>query len=92
MLAYAGLGYIVIFPDYLGFNDSDRPQRYFSKLAEGHVMLDAVRAVFRFFESPGHAVRPSPAVFLTGYSQGEMPTSREPTSGPHTPRKFRSSA
>jgi pimeloyl-ACP methyl ester carboxylesterase len=70
MLAYAGLGFIVIFPDYIGFNDSDRPQRYFSKLAEGHVMLDAARAVFRFFEFPGYAVKPAPAVFLAGYSQG----------------------
>ena len=70
MLAYAGLGFIVIFPDYLGFNDTDRPQRYFSKLAEGHVMLDAARAVFHFFEFPGYAVEPARAVFLAGYSQG----------------------
>jgi len=70
MLAYVGLGFIVIFPDYTGFNDSDRPQRYFSKLAEGYAMLDAARAVFRFFEFSGYAVEPAPAVFLAGYSQG----------------------
>ncbi len=70
MLAYAGLGYIAAFPDYLGFNDPDRPQRYFSKLAEAHVMLDTIRAVFAFFDERGGSVRPSDSVFLGGYSQG----------------------
>ena len=74
MLAYAGSGVITIFPDYLGFGDPDRPQRYFSKLAEGRTMLDAVRAVDDFFETSvraadGH-VRPSGHAFVGGYSQG----------------------
>jgi pimeloyl-ACP methyl ester carboxylesterase len=70
MLAYAGQGYIVIFPDYLGFNDPDRPQRYFSKIAEGQVMLDAVRAVYRFFAGRSGAPQPARIAFVAGYSQG----------------------
>ncbi len=70
MLAYAGQGYIVIFPDYLGFNDPARPQRYFSKVAEGQVMLDAVRAVYRFFAVRPGALRPARIAFAAGYSQG----------------------
>ena len=70
MLAYAGQGFIVVFPDYLGFNDPDRPQRYFSKLAEGHVMLDSARAVFQYFRTGRQVVEPLPKVFVAGYSQG----------------------
>ena len=92
MLAYAGAGFITIFPDYLGFNDPDRPQRYFSLKAEGHVMLDAARAARHFLTGGGSSargtaatpaptaasqagplptsVRPAPAVFTAGYSQG----------------------
>lgn len=70
MLAYAGLGFIAVLPDYLGFNDPTRPQRYFSKLAEGHVMLDAARAVQSYLRSSSHVVRMKRAVFAAGYSQG----------------------
>src|SRR5690606_38479336 len=73
MLAYATLGYIVMFPDYTGFHDPERAQRYFSKYAEGYMMLDAIRAVFDFFERHDGRLlpeRPSHAVFTAGYSQG----------------------
>ena len=70
MLAYASRGFITIFPDYLGFNDQHRPQRYFSKLAEGHAMLDAARATFEFFETDRGNARAAPQVFTNGYSQG----------------------
>ena len=70
MLAYAGMGFIVVLPDYLGFNDPSRPQRYFSKIAEGRVMLDAARAVFRYLVGSAHVVTPLPVVFTAGYSQG----------------------
>jgi dienelactone hydrolase len=79
-MSFAGLGYISLIPDYLGFNDPDRPQRYFSKVAEAHVMLDAVRAVYNFFKTEEicsrsdslypSRVKPSRDVFLSGYSQG----------------------
>lgn len=70
MLAYASNGIVTVFPDYLGFNDPDRPQRYFSRDAEGHVMLDAVRAARRFFDKEDPGVALSEFVFLAGYSQG----------------------
>ncbi len=76
MLGYATEGFIAIFPDYLGFGDPDTPQRYFSKAAEGHVLLDAIRAVHAFFEHEDlaclrcTAVRPSRTHFAAGYSQG----------------------
>jgi acetyl esterase/lipase len=70
MLAYAGLGYITVFPDYIGFEDPARPQRYFSKLAEAHVMLDAARAVPAFLSEDTTGARAAPKVFVAGYSQG----------------------
>ncbi len=70
MLSYAGQGFIVIFPDYIGFDDPARPQRYFSKAAEGHVMLDAARAALGFLATGAHPVRAAPHVFAAGYSQG----------------------
>lgn len=70
MLAYATLGHIVMFPDYTGFNDPAIPQRYFSKLAEGHMMLDAIRAITAFLPRDGLLAKPSKAVFTAGYSQG----------------------
>ena len=74
MLAYASQGIIAIFPDYLGFNDPDRPQRYFSKHAEGHLMLDSLRAARTVVEDPARAartrVRPSEHNITAGYSQG----------------------
>lgn len=75
MLAYAGRGIISIFPEYLGFGSPDIPQRYFSKVAEAHVMLDAARAVYNFYadaaaEGNSPAVIPSGDLFLAGFSQG----------------------
>lgn len=70
MLAYAGMGFIVVLPDYIGFDDPSRPQRYFSKIAEGHVMLDAARALYRYLAGSDHVVTPLPVVFAAGYSQG----------------------
>ncbi len=70
MLAYAGMGFITVIPDYAGFDDPARPQRYFSKAAEGHVMLDGARAVLRYMAGSLHSVQPLPVVFAAGYSQG----------------------
>jgi acetyl esterase/lipase len=70
MASYAGQGFITIFPDYVGFNDPRRAQRYFSKLAEAHVLLDGYRAVRNFFESYDGAVAPANHAFTAGYSQG----------------------
>jgi acetyl esterase/lipase len=70
MLAYAGMGFITVLPDYAGFDDPTRPQRYFSRLAEAHVMLDAARAVFHYMAGSAHPVSALPFVFAAGYSQG----------------------
>ncbi len=70
MLTYASQGIITIFPDYLGFNDSERPQRYFAKDAEAHTMLDAARAVGNFLAARNSPVQPSDHLFTSGYSQG----------------------
>lgn len=74
MLAYAGQGIITIFPDYVGFNDPTIPQRYFSKLAEGHLMLDSIRAAREVASSVRTLLRtrtmPADASFTAGYSQG----------------------
>jgi len=74
MQAYAGQGVIAIFPDYVGFNNDEIPQRYFSKAAEGYLMLDALRAVRSVYEQfPGEirtAVVPGSGNVTAGYSQG----------------------
>ncbi len=73
MLAYASQGFIVMFPDYTGFNDPERTQRYFSRFAEGYMMLDAIRAHLSFFDTEDAAdvlVSPDGHVFTAGYSQG----------------------
>jgi hypothetical protein len=75
MLAYAGSGYITIFPDYIGFNDPTIEQRYFSKDAEAHLMLDAIRALENLYEISNSPLRnemafPSGKNFVAGYSQG----------------------
>ena len=74
MLAYSGQGIITIFPDYIGFGDPRMPQRYFSKYAEGHLMLDSLRAARAVASSMRTLLRtnalPSTASFTAGYSQG----------------------
>ena len=74
MLSYASQGIIAIFPDYLGFNDPDRPQRYFSKASEGHLMLDSLRVAHAIVASPESRLRstvePTAGNVTAGYSQG----------------------
>ena len=75
LLSYATQGYITIMADYAGFNDTRRLQRYFIAQSEARVLLDATRAVYKFFQdapagSLGTAAVPSKNVFYAGYSQG----------------------
>ncbi len=73
MLSYAAQGYIAILPDYAGFNDDTRLQRYFVADSEARVLMDAARAVYRTFADgplPGSPATPAQAVFYAGYSQG----------------------
>jgi acetyl esterase/lipase len=72
-LAYAAQGYIVILPNWLGFDDPDRIHPYFVAKLQGRTLLDAARAAYRFWEG-GYAndvlARPAEAVFFMGYSSG----------------------
>jgi ribosomal protein S18 acetylase RimI-like enzyme len=76
MLLYAAQGYISILPDYAGFNDPARLNRYFVAESESRVMLDAARAVFKLYETqpfagtPAAPATPQQAVFFAGYSVG----------------------
>jgi acetyl esterase/lipase len=72
VLAFAGQGFLGVLPDYLGFADPGRLQPYMSAVAEGHVVLDAIRAARRFLEqsSGGRLPKGKPPVFVSGFSQG----------------------
>jgi dienelactone hydrolase len=70
MLAYASQGYIVIFPDYEGFNDLNRIHHYFNAELESNVLLDAARSFYAFAVDKKLTARPAKEIFLSGYSQG----------------------
>ena len=72
VLAFAGQGFLGVLPDYLGFGDPGRLQPYMSAVAEGRLVLDAIRAARRFLEQTTEARLPrgKPAVFVSGFSQG----------------------
>jgi dienelactone hydrolase len=67
---YAARGIVTIFPDYLGFEDPERPQAYFHAISEAHVMLDAARAARAFFIANPVLGELADAVVAGGYSQG----------------------
>lgn len=71
---YATQGFIVIMPDYVGFQDEERLQPYYVADLQGRVALDAARAVYNAFGgeplSGSGLVTPFDAVFIGGYSQG----------------------
>ena len=72
VLAFAGQGLVGLLPDYLGFGDPGHLQPYMSAVAEGRLVLDAIRAARRFLEQAagGRLPRGKPAVFVSGFSQG----------------------
>lgn len=72
-LEYAAQGYIVVLPNWLGFDDPDRTHAYFIAELEAHVLLDAARAVYHFWDdglADGVLAQPAAAVFFMGYSSG----------------------
>jgi pimeloyl-ACP methyl ester carboxylesterase len=69
ILVHARQGKFGILPDYMGFGVPDMNQPYFSAVAEGRVMLDAIRAVHNFAATQETTARPGGA-FIAGYSQG----------------------
>ncbi len=72
MLSYAAQGYIGVLPDGHGFDGSGGPSDYFISALEGPVLLDAIRAAYRFLENPPDEVTAEPmlAAFIGGYSNG----------------------
>lgn len=70
MLSYAAQGYIVMFPDYEGFNDPQRIHHYFNKEMEARVLLDSARATYVLVNEKNPSVTAAQSVFFAGYSQG----------------------
>lgn len=67
---YAGRGIATVFPDYLGFEDPDRPQAYFHADSEAHVLLDAARAMTELYARTADLGALRAETFFGGYSQG----------------------
>lgn len=67
---YAGRGVATVLPDYLGFEDPDRPQAYFHADSEAHVLLDAARAMTELYARVGDLGALRAETFFGGYSQG----------------------
>jgi predicted esterase len=71
VLAFAGQGLLGVLPDYLGFAEPGRLQPYMSAVAEGRLVLDAIRASRAFLQQKGERLpRGKPAAFAAGFSQG----------------------
>lgn len=69
MIAEAAQGYIVVMPNYEGFDNLNRPQHYFNKDSEARSMLSAAQATLIGAPQINLPNQPE-AVFLGGYSQG----------------------
>jgi len=72
-LAYAGQGYVVVFPNWLHFEDPQRIHNYFVAELQAHTLLDAVRAAYRFWDGDqtlDTEAEPAQAAFMMGYSSG----------------------
>ena len=70
VLAHAGQGAIGVLPDHMGFGDPAHLQPYCIAVAEGRMMLDAIRAISSFLEQTGGAIVTDTAVFVAGFSNG----------------------
>jgi acetyl esterase/lipase len=72
VLAHVGQGAIGVLPDYMGFGDPDPAhlQPYLSAVAEGRMMLDAIRAIHRFITENKVGGVSGTSVFVAGFSQG----------------------
>jgi S-formylglutathione hydrolase FrmB len=68
---FAGNGYIVIAPDYAGYNDSTLTYHaYLNADQQSKDMIDALTAARAGLPNLGAAVTDSGKLFITGYSQG----------------------
>lgn len=72
-LAYAAQGYVVVFPNWLHFEDPQRVHHYFLAELQAHTLLDAVRAAYRFWDRDQELdtqAEPAQTAFMMGYSSG----------------------
>jgi acetyl esterase/lipase len=72
VLAHVGQGAIGVLPDYMGFGDPNPAhlQPYMSAVAEGRMMLDAIRAVQTYIAQSKVPGVTGTSVFVAGFSQG----------------------
>lgn len=69
MIAQASQGYIVVMPNYEGFDNPNRNQHYFNRDNEARTMLSAAQATLDSGPTFNLPIQPG-ALFLGGYSQG----------------------
>jgi pimeloyl-ACP methyl ester carboxylesterase len=72
-LNYAAQGYIVVFPNWLHFDDPQRIHYYFVSDLQARTLLDAVRAAYRFWDRDQELdtqAEPAQAALMMGYSSG----------------------
>lgn len=69
MIGQASQGYIVVMPNYEGFDNPNRSQHYFNKDNEARTMLSAAKAVLDGASQVNLPLK-ADALFLGGYSQG----------------------
>lgn len=70
LVAQAAQDYIVVFPDYEGFNTLEKTQLYFSLESEAGVMASALETIRLVPKTTIPATPDWDHVFLSGYSQG----------------------
>jgi hypothetical protein len=101
---FAGNGYIVVAPDYAGYNDTTLPYHaYLNADQQSKDMIDALSAARAGLPNLGAAVSDGGKLFITGYSQGgyvamathramqaagSAVTASAPMSGPYTLSAF----
>jgi pimeloyl-ACP methyl ester carboxylesterase len=72
-LAYAGQGYVVVFPNWLHFEDPQLTHGYFVSELQAHTLLDALRATYRVWDRDqalDTQAEPAQTAFMMGYSSG----------------------
>jgi acetyl esterase/lipase len=72
-LAYAAEGHIVVFPNWLHFEDPERIHHYFVSSLQAQTLLDAMRAAYRFWDREQDLetlAQPAQIAFMMGYSSG----------------------
>jgi dienelactone hydrolase len=69
MISEASQGYVVVMPNYEGFDNPERNQHYFNKDNEARTMLSAAKAIIKGAKQVNAPIQPN-AMFFGGYSQG----------------------